>query len=199
MAADKIRTEGEDYSQGIRRSDIVRPHRTPVEPLHAVTRRDEPRRTDDRYSDVRHTPWLSLEEEDRLNRISAAGTNRLPKPVPNITPNYGPVEHGKREYELQLHQDLAHGGYHTMHALLGSDGGGKVQRQDGQVAPLTAGQRGIQYKNTISLFHFSFEEIIQLACCSCDARGMSWSDACRFIEQTLRNMQDHSPEPPRGA
>lgn len=194
MVANK-QSDYPDDTRGILRSDIVRPHRTPTTPIRPLTPESERGRSGDLHGGARRAPRLSLEEEERLNKIAAAGTQYLGmKPVPNITPNYGPTENGKREYELQLTQDLVHGGYHSMHAVLGCDGGGQVQREDGGVVPLTGGQRGIQYRNTISLFHFSFEEIVQLACCACDARGMSWSDACRFIEQTLQNMQDRSPE-----
>lgn len=176
MAADKRPDWGDD-SRGIRRTElphVVRPHRQPqnVTPL---------------------TPrFPPLPDPIDISKMET--TTLGPKPVPNITPKRQPNEQGKRAYELQLQQDFAHGGYHAMHVVLGREGGGEVQRQE---AHLTSSPLEFHYTNTGIKFHFAFDEIVQLAACACDARGMSWSDACRWIAQIIRDLHDQLP--PEGA
>lgn len=175
------RNEWEDNSMGIRRSEVIRPHRQPhgqPQPIRPLS------------------PRHALPDPIDISKMET--TTLGPRPVPNITPKRQPNEQGKRAYELKLQQDFAHGGYHAVHAVLGPEGGGEVTRQE---AVLTSSPLEFHYTNTGIKFPFSFEEIIQLAACACDARGMSWADACRWLQQVIRDLdlQDPPDPPKRGA
>jgi hypothetical protein len=199
MLMGAARDDYADNSQGIRRKDIVRPHRASQDNIRPLTPPRHPRSPDgllDEHYTVLHEPPRTQSEQERLDQLAKEETNWLgPRPVPNITPTRGPRVNGKQTYELKVQKDKLHPGYHTMHAILGSAGGGVIRREDGVAHPTSM---GLRYENEIAHYVLDFGEMIQAAACACDARGISWGDACRLLEQIIRdlNQQEPPPEPP---
>lgn len=209
--------EWDDTSRGTLRKDLAahsertvngheKIHRQPYRPMRTIPLGQPGQESglpDDHYTVLRQSHAQRAAEMRRREELEKISTAHLHlHPVPNITPDYGPTADGRREYTLKLRQDLVHGGFHTMRATLGVDGGGEVWREAAAIKPLTSGELGYEYHNTISRFHFAFDEMIQLACCALDAHGVSWYDACRLIEQNMQQLQAQQqmpPERPEGA